>query len=274
MNPMVSTRCGLKAPLTTLGLNIEALKRNIVVVEYERRNDEVVFQETKEQNLFMLQESGQPFMNSSIVIVNPDTMAICSAHECGEIWISNIWSATESSESLTIRDLQKRFFRTYDRGFLYPVPNDESIKQKNYGWKGYFENPKMFSLALFVIGSLDKEMVVNGFRLSVMDLEATVQACHPAIQPDGCFIFAHMSSIICIVEVDDETRILNVASRVPYVLLKTHRLMIDSIAFLKPGMLAKSRLGEKQRGKISMAYHLGKLPVLQIIHLRQKPLNL
>jgi len=45
-------------------------------------------------------------------------------------------------------------------------------------------------------------------------------------------------------------------------LLEEHRVMLDVISFLNPGMLAKSRLLEKQRIKISTAYKMGKLPIL------------
>ena len=270
VNPMVATRSFAYSKRAALWVNTEALKRNSVEIISEKYGNDIFHNLSHQDNSLLLLDSGLPSQDSSIAIVNPETWCICGPGECGEIWVSTTWNCPGYSEGFPIKNLetQLRYYRTGDRGFLWPIAKmtegDESAVKS--GWKSYYENNKYLTLALFVIGPYSRELIFNGLRHPIDDLEKTVESCSSHIPVDGCIIFPHNSSTICAVEIDKPENMVITSNQISLALLKRHRIAVDTIAFVQTGMLAKSRMKEKQRSKVAIAFHLGKLPVKGLIH--------
>ena len=270
VHPMVATRSFCPSRRAALWVNTEALKRNLVNIVHESYGVEIYNNITPKEDALMLLDLGLPCQDSSVAIVNPETWCICGPGECGEIWVSSTWNCPGYSEGFAIKNLdtQFRYYRTGDRGFLWPVPKvtDGEESQLRSGWKAYFEGDKELSLALFVIGPYSRELILNGMRYPIDDLERTVESCSPFIPVGGCIIFPHNSTIICAVEIDKPDNMIITSNQITLALLKRHRFSVDTIAFVQAGLLAKSRMKEKQRSKVAIAYHLGKLPIEGLIH--------
>ena len=270
IHPMVSTRSFAQSSRTALWLNTEALSRNVVDVVHQVYGFQIFKNLAQRDNTLMLLDSGLAFQDSSIAIVNPETWSICGPGECGEIWISTTWNCPGYAEGFAIANLdtQLRYYRTGDRGFIWPVPkitDTEEITVKG-DWKTYLENGDMLTLALFVIGPYSRELIFRGLRHPIDDLEKTVETCSTHIPTDGCIIFPHNSSTICAVEIDKPENMIITSNQICFAILKRHKIAVDTIVFVQIGMLAKSRMQEKQRSKVAIAYHLGKLPIEGLIH--------
>ena len=206
----------------------------------------------------ILHDSGIVLNGTTIAIVNISTLSVCTPNECGEIWISNAWPGDRTLECFKLDGMDQPFYRTRDRGFLWPIPLSENDECDESGWT-FYDKGKPFQFVLFVLGSYEKEMFLNGFCFPIQDIETDIETCFPYIQSSIVFMFNHQS--ICCIEIADETQIVNSTTRIIFKILKKYRLMFDMIVFSKPGQLAKSRLKEKQRVKITTAFRLGKLPI-------------
>lgn len=266
---MIASRSYTLCPPTTLWIDTEALKRNIVHVVKEIRGDSVFESEdTSSSDVLALQEFGMA-CHSVVAVVNPETRTVCAPYEAGEIWVSSSWAGPGGLEGFRLQNdpTGQIFYRTGERAFFWPVPKDMGAPDDACGWTGLVDAGRPYSLSLFVIGPYEREIVVNGLRFCLEDLEQTAESCFEWIAPSGCVIFPHKGSVICVAEIQNEAMFINASSRIALALLRKHRLMVDTIAFMKKGMLAKSRLQEKQRGKVAMAYHMGKLPVIHYVHL-------
>jgi hypothetical protein len=103
---------------------------------------------------------------------------------------------------------------------------------------------------LFVLGTIGETFEVNGLQHFPMDVEASVEKCHRALVKGGCAIFQAGSLLVLVAEV--RTRAF-LASLVPVIVnaaLNEHQIVLDIVAFVAMGDFPRSRLGEKQRGKV------------------------
>jgi len=72
-------------------------------------------------------------------------------------------------------------------------------------------------------------------------------------------IFQKEGQVVLVTEIINENDYLNCIPVIAMSVINEHQILLDVVVFLKAGNLPKSRLGEKQRGKIAKAYLLGKL---------------
>ncbi|KAJ3333631.1 hypothetical protein HDU76_005860 [Blyttiomyces sp. JEL0837] len=179
------------------------------------------------------------------------------------------------------------FARTGQVGFLWPVspePTREefdslsrnrnsfhhprSLNERMRGFKGWDRvlNGAPYEMVLFVLGSLDDVLFVNGLKHFPVDLEATVEGCHRLVASDGCVIFkAGSGEMVCVVETTSEK---NYAALVPVIvgrMLEEHEILLDIVCFVKQGQILRDRYGKKQRGKMAQSYASSTLSTLKIV---------
>jgi len=77
-----------------------------------------------------------------------------------------------------------------------------------------------------------------------------VEKCHRNIVPGGCAIFQAGGLIVVIVEIFRKGFLASVVPVIVNAVLNEHHLVTDVVAFVSKGDFPRSRLGEKQRGKI------------------------
>jgi len=183
---------------------------------------------------------GRPWLDSKIVIADPQTLTLCAADRVGEIWVSGAglgkgyWNQPESTDR-TFRAYLKDtgvgpFLRTGDLGFLQA---DE----------------------LFITGRLHDVLVFWGFNHYPEQIEQTVTACHPAFRSNSAAAFAVSVNgedrLVVVQEVErserDRLTISEVIEPIRWAIFQEHFVDVYAIALLKPGSLPRTPSGKIQR---------------------------
>ncbi|KAH0368431.1 AMP-binding protein, partial [Aureobasidium melanogenum] len=241
LNPMVASRSYMCIEPIELYLDTNALRRGLVVP---------VDPDT-EPFALLVQDSGMVPVSTQISIVNPETNRLCLAGEYGEIWVQSEASAHSFYGSKDAFDAERfngrtvdgdpgvRYMRTGDLGFLHSV-------SRPIGPGGNMVEMQV----LFVLGGIGETFEVNGLQHFPMDVEASVERCHRALVPGGCAIFQAGSLLVLIAESRTRAFLASIVPMIVNTVLNEHQLVLDIVAFVQKGDFPRSRLGEKQRGKI------------------------
>ncbi|KAF2729456.1 acetyl-CoA synthetase-like protein [Polyplosphaeria fusca] len=241
LNPMVASRSYMCIEPIELHLDMNALRRGLVMP---------VDPDT-EPHALLIQDSGMVPVSTQISIVNPETNQLCLVGEYGEIWVqseANAHAFYGSKERLDAErfngrtvdgDPNVRYVRTGDLGFLHNVtrpigPNGAPVDMQ----------------VLFVLGSVGDTFEVNGLNHFSTDIESSVERCHRNIVAGGCAIFQAGGLVVVVVEIFRRNFLASMVPVVVNAILNEHQLIIDIVAFVTKGDFHRSRLGEKQRGKI------------------------
>lgn len=217
----------------------------------------------------LLQDSGMVPVNTQIAIVNPETCALAHVGEYGEIWVQSDACAKGFYRSKQEFDNERMdgrvadgdpnvpYIRTGDLGFLHTVtrpigPGGQPVEMQ----------------VLFVLGGIGETFEVNGLSHFPMDIESSIERCHRNIVAGGCAIFQAGGLIVVVVEV---TRKAYLASLVPVIvdaILNEHQVVVDIVNFVSHGDFPRSRLGEKQRGKVLASWVTRKLRTIAQFSIR------
>jgi acyl-CoA synthetase (AMP-forming)/AMP-acid ligase II len=183
---------------------------------------------------------GQPWLDTEIEIVDPQTGQICPPDQIGEIWVAGsglgngYWNQPELTQQTfraTLPDRPDRFYlRTGDLGFLH---------QGN----------------LFITGRMHDVMVFWGFNHYPQLIEQTVAACHPGLQSEGTAAFAvkiqDCDRLIIAQEVErsyrDRLKLDEIIELIRWRVFEEHFVDVYGIILLKPGGLPRTSSGKVQR---------------------------
>ncbi|KKK26909.1 hypothetical protein ARAM_003737 [Aspergillus rambellii] len=259
LNPMVVTRSYMCIEPIELWLELRSLRRGMICP----------VDPDSDPTALHVQDSGMVPVNTQIAIVNPETCALSQVGEYGEIWVQSDACATSFYGSRQEFDMERfngrivdgdpnvAFVRTGDLGFLHTVtrpigPAGQPVEMQ----------------VLFVLGGIGETFEVNGLNHFPMDIENSVERCHRNIVTGGCAVFQAGGLIVVVVEV---TRKAYLASLVPVIvnaILNEHQVVADIVAFVSRGDFPRSRLGEKQRGKVLASWVTRKLRTIAQFSIR------
>ncbi|KAK5111452.1 hypothetical protein LTR62_004904 [Meristemomyces frigidus] len=241
LNPMVASRSYMCIEPIELYLDPHSLRRGLVVpVDPDH-----------ETFALMVQDSGMVPVSTQISIVNPETNHLCLVGEYGEIWVQSEANAHSFYGTKDAFDVERfngrtvdgdpgvRYVRTGDLGFLHNV-------SRPIGPGGNMVDMQV----LFVLGGIGETFEVNGLQHFPMDVEASAERSHRAIAKGGCAIFQAGSLLVLIAEVRTRAFLASLVPVIVNAVLNEHQLVLDIVAFVALGDFPRSRLGEKQRGKI------------------------
>ncbi|KAL8816173.1 MAG: hypothetical protein Q9223_004773 [Gallowayella weberi] len=241
LNPMVASRSYMCIEPIELWLDTRALRRGLV---YPVDPD-------SDPSALLIQDSGMVPVSTQIAIVNPETNRLCHIGEYGEIWVQSeacvhsfygskdAFDAERFSGRTVDGDPQVSYVRTGDLGFLHNVvrpigPGGQQVEMQ----------------VLFVLGGIGETFEVNGLSHFPMDIEHSVEKCHRNIVPGGCAVFQAGGLVVILVEVGRKSYLASIVPVIVNAVLNEHQLIVDIVAFVSRGDFPRSRLGEKQRGKI------------------------
>ncbi|CUS08943.1 unnamed protein product [Tuber aestivum] len=242
LNPMIASRSYTNTEPIELWLDTKALRRGLVYpVDLETH-----------QNALLVQDSGMVPVSTQVAVVNPETCMLCRTGEYGEIWVESeacvksfygskdTFDADRFNGKTMDGDLRITYVRTGDLGFLHTVsrpigPGGAQVEMQ----------------VLFVLGSIGETFEVNGLSHFPMDIEDSVERCHRNIVSGGSSaVFQAGGLVVVLVEVRVKSYLASMVPVIVNAILNEHQLVVDIVAFVGKGDFPRSRLGEKQRGKI------------------------
>ncbi|TPX13825.1 uncharacterized protein E0L32_005769 [Thyridium curvatum] len=241
LNPMVASRSYMCIEPIELWLDTKALRRGLVIP---------VDPDT-DSSALLVQDSGMVPVSTQIAIVNPESRLLCSDGEYGEIWVDSeacVKSFYGSKDAFDAERFDGRtldgdpgiqYVRTGDLGFLHSV-------SRPIGPGG----AQVDMQVLFVLGSIGETFEINGLSHFPMDIETSVERCHRNIVPGGCAVFQAGGLVVVLVEVGRKAYLGSIVPVIVNAILNEHQIIVDIVAFVSRGDFPRSRLGEKQRGKI------------------------
>jgi acyl-CoA synthetase (AMP-forming)/AMP-acid ligase II len=216
---------------------------------------------------------GRAWLDTTIAIIHPETLTHCVADEVGEIWVKSpsvgkgYWNLPEESD---------RTFQAYLQDAIplqvnstdSPATPDQDTGEGPFlrtGDLGFLHNGE-----LFITGRLKDMMVFWGLNHYPHHIEQTVEACHPALRPNGGAAF--------VIEVDGEEKLAiahevertyrrclvveEVVEAMRWAVFNQHFVDIAAIALLKPGSLPKTSSGKIQRSACKTLFLEGQLETL------------
>lgn len=251
LNPMITTRSYMALAPVDIWLDPLALRQGYI---------SVVNPENCRYSLH-LHDSGMVPVGTVVAIVNPETCRLCKVGEYGEIWVyseGNVASFYKSRDQFSNDRLAGKivdgdpnvsYVRTGDLGFLYNVartlPGGAVVDLQS----------------LFVLGSIGETFEVLGLSHFPLDVERSVERCNRNIVPGGSAIFQAGGLIIIVVECVQPSYLAALVPVIVNTVLDEHQFVIDIVAFVDKGDFPRSRLNEKQRGKILASWVTKKLNI-------------
>ncbi|KFA55817.1 hypothetical protein S40293_01876 [Stachybotrys chartarum IBT 40293] len=241
LNPMVASRSYMCIEPIELWLDTRALRRGLVVP----------VDPDSDPKALLVQDSGMVPVSTQIAIVNPESRAHCHDGEYGEIWVyseacvktfygsKDAFDAERFDGHTIDGDPSVQYVRTGDLGFLHNV-------NRPIGPGGALVEMQV----LFVLGSIGETFEINGLSHFPMDIETSVERCHRNIVPNGCAVFQAGGLVVVLVEVSRKSYLASIVPVIVNTILNEHQIVVDIVAFVSKGDFQRSRLGEKQRGKI------------------------
>jgi hypothetical protein len=250
LNPMIASRSYMSIEPIELWLDPRALRRGLV---YPVDPD-------TDPGALCVQDSGMVPVSTQIAIVNPETCQLCHIGEYGEIWVQSEASAKSFYMSKHDFDAERfngrimggdpntTYVRTGDLGFLHNVTRPIGAN-----------NQPVEMQILFVLGNIGETFEVNGLNHFPIDIENSVERCHRNITPGGCAVFQAGGLVVILVEVHRKAYLASIVPVIVDAVLNEHQLVVDIVAFVGQGDFPRSRLGEKQRGRILASWVTRKL---------------
>ncbi|GAA6624132.1 amino acid adenylation domain-containing protein [Scytonema sp. NUACC26] len=220
----------------------EALEQNQVVEASENT-----------ENVRYLVGCGRSWLDTKIVIAEPESLTLCASDRVGEIWVSGssvargYWNRKEETEQtfhVYLRDTgEGPFLRTGDLGFLH---NGD----------------------LFITGRAKDLIIIRGRNLYPQDIELTAERSHSSLRSSSNAVFS--------VEVGNEERLIVVQelefrakpnideaiAAIRQTVTEEHEVEVYAVVLIKPGSICKTSSGKIQRRATKADFLAGKLDVV------------
>ncbi|CRK09618.1 hypothetical protein BN1708_002220 [Verticillium longisporum] len=250
LNPMVASRSYMCIEPIELWLDTKALRRGLIIP----------VDPDSEPKPLMIQDSGMVPVSTQIAIVNPESRMLCHDGVYGEIWVDSEACVKSFYGSKDAFDAERFDGRTLD--------GDPSIPYVRTGDLGFLHNvsrpigpggAQVDMQVLFVLGNIGETFEINGLSHFPMDIEYSVERCHRSIVPSGCAVFQAGGLVVVLVEVARKSYLASIVPVIVNAILNEHQIIVDIVAFVGKGEFPRSRLGEKQRGKILAGWVTRKL---------------
>lgn len=226
-----------------------------------------VLAERLEQNLVVKSEisskgsrvfvgCGRPHLDTTVSIVNSESLTRCKTGEVGEIWVSggsiasgywNRSSATQETFQAYLRDTgEGPFLRTGDLGFLLDGE-------------------------LFVTGRLKDVIIIRGQNHYPQDIELTVEKSHPALRSNCGAAFTvevkGKERLVIVQEVErsylHKLDVNEVVGNILQAVTAEHSLQVYAAVLVKTASISKTSSGKIQRDACRAKFLDGSLNVVE-----------
>ena len=198
---------------------------------------------------------GRQWLDTEVLIVNPETLTPCQPHEVGEIWVLGSGIGKGYWE-------QKQETKDTFQGLLKGTKSPEYLRT---GDLGFLQNGE-----LYITGRLKEVMIFWGRYRYPQHVEETVQKSHPALRKNAGAAFAidkdGAEKLVIVQEVERSyLRSLNLEEIVTAICQsvgEVHEVEVYAIALLKTGSIPKTSSGKIQRRACSKKFLEGDLNIV------------
>ncbi len=198
---------------------------------------------------------GRQWLDTEVLIVNPETLTPCQPHEVGEIWVLGSGIGKGYWE-------QKQETKDTFQGLLKGTKSPEYLRT---GDLGFLQNGE-----LYITGRLKEVMIFWGRYRYPQHVEETVQKSHPALRKNAGAAFAidkdGAEKLVIVQEVERSyLRSLNLEEIVTAICQSVgeiHEVEVHAIALLKTGSIPKTSSGKIQRRGCSKKFLEGDLNIV------------
>ncbi len=198
---------------------------------------------------------GRQWLDTEVLIVNPETLTPCQPHEVGEIWVLGSGIGKGYWE-------QKQETKDTFQGLLKGTKSPEYLRT---GDLGFLQNGE-----LYITGRLKEVMIFWGSYRYPQHVEETVQKSHPALRKNAGAAFAidkdGAEKLVIVQEVERSyLRSLNLEEIVTAICQsvgEVHEVEVHAIALLKTGSIPKTSSGKIQRRGCSKKFLEGDLNIV------------
>ncbi len=205
---------------------------------------------------------GEPVAGTELAIVDPATEGSVGAGAIGEIWVSGPSVAigyrsedASSGSQFTTREVngvRRRWLRTGDLGFIAAGE-------------------------LIVSGRIKDLIIVRGRKLHPQDLEQAVQGCDERILPNAVAAFSLLGAqvecvaicveisprVLCAEPGGSEYGLEALADAIRECVFRQHAVAVASVAFVRPGALARTTSGKLMRYRCRRDLMSGNIDLLR-----------
>ena len=198
---------------------------------------------------------GRQWLDTKVLIVNPETLTPCQPHEVGEIWVLGSGIGKGYWE-------QKQETKDTFQGLLKGTKSPEYLRT---GDLGFLQNGE-----LYITGRLKEVMIFWGRYRYPQHVEETVQKSHPALRKNAGAAFVidkdRAEKLVIVQEVERSyLRSLNLEEIVTAICQsvgEVHEVEVYAIALLKTGSIPKTSSGKIQRRGCSKKFLEGDLNIV------------
>jgi acyl-CoA synthetase (AMP-forming)/AMP-acid ligase II len=190
---------------------------------------------------------GSPWLDTQVVIVNPETLQVCAEGEVGEIWTAGpsvaqgYWRQPEESQ----------------KTFQACLNNGDPVHYLRTGDLGFRQDGQ-----LFIAGRLKDVIIVAGQNHYPQDIESSVQNCHEALSDHrgAAFSVDHPGGERVVVVQEVRRSHLaglpqeHIFSRIREVVASDHGLALEAIVLLRPASIPMTSSGKIQRRRCRDLY--------------------
>ncbi|MEL7510339.1 MAG: AMP-binding protein [Cyanobacteria bacterium J06554_1] len=228
-----------EATLMISGINLQAAPVYCSVDTLELGKNRIA-EADDDLNTTHLVGCGYPWLDTEIVIVNPDTLKPCPSDQVGEIWVSGssvaqgYWNRPEQTQetfqAYLANGQQGPFLRTGDLGFLQDGE-------------------------LFITGRLKDVIILWGRNHYPQDIELTVYQSHEALRAEcGAAFSVEIDNVDRLVIVQEVERshlrrldVDEVTKAIRQAVSQQHDLQVYGVVLLRTASIPKTSSGKIQR---------------------------
>lgn len=198
---------------------------------------------------------GRSRLGQTIRIVDERTLLPSAPGSVGEIWVAgpSIAQGYWSRDELNAEIFQARIVGSDEGPFL------------RTGDLGFLDGEE-----LYITGRTKDVIIVRGANHYPQDVEATIEAIDPSINPSGVAAFGindvDADRVVIVAEVARTSmRKVNakaLASAIRQCVLEAHEIVIDDVVLIRTGTLPKSSSGKVQRSQCRSLYLANELDIV------------
>jgi acyl-CoA synthetase (AMP-forming)/AMP-acid ligase II len=198
---------------------------------------------------------GRTWLDTKVLIVNPETLRRCPPNQVGEIWVSS------RSVAGGYWNQPKETSRTFQ---AYLADTGEGLFLRT-GDLGFLKDGE-----LFITGRLKDVIIIRGRNHYPQDIELTVEQSHPALRSGCGAAFAvevkEQEALVVVQEVERsylrQLDVNEVIGDICQAVTHHHGLQVYTVLLLKTGSIPKTSSGKIRRSACRAGFLTGSLNVV------------